>query len=327
VRRGRDRFWSHDKQSQDKYDAYWTLYECLLAVCKLIAPFTPFLAEAIWRNLAGVFGGRAEESVHLCDYPTGDAAAIDGVLSERMRLLRDIASLGRSARVDAKLRVRQPLALVEVVLASDQHQAWLEAHDELLREELNVKRIEYTTRGEQYINYEVVPNFKRLGPRVGKLMPKVKQAVTQADGAKLLAELTAKGKVTLDVGEPVVLDAEDIQVRLQAKPGWAAAQGPSCVVVLSTDLSPELLREGLARDVVRLVNDGRKALGCAYNARIEIGVVGASDELRLAIDENRGYITAETQADRLVFAALPGIEGVEHEIAGQALTLYVRVVE
>ncbi|MEQ8788578.1 MAG: isoleucine--tRNA ligase [Pirellulaceae bacterium] len=332
VRRSRSRYWSADRQSQDKLDAYWTLYECLLTTCKMIAPFTPFLAEAMWRNLAGVFGKRAMESVHLCDFPTGDASVVDAVLSERMELLRDIASLGRSARVDAKLRVRQPLAQVEVVLASDAHQKWLEAHDELLREELNVKQIDYTTQGEQYITYNVVPNFKRLGPRVGKLMPKVKKAITEADGGKLLAELTATGKATLrvgenGVGETIELDNEDIEVRLQAKEGWAAAQGKSCVVVLSTDLTPELLREGLARDVVRLVNDRRKALDCAYNARVEIGVVTDSDELKLALEENRETIMSETQAEKLVCEQLSDCDGVEHELAGEKLTLHVRVVE
>ena len=122
VRRNRDRFWSGDQQAEDKLDAYWTLYECLLTLSKLIAPFVPFLAETMWQNLAGVFGDRAVESVHLCDYPLADAALIDQQLSERMQLLREIASLGRSARMNAKLKVRQPLALVEVILADDTHQ-------------------------------------------------------------------------------------------------------------------------------------------------------------------------------------------------------------
>ncbi len=191
MRRNRDRFWSGDQQADDKVDAYWTLYECLLTLSKLIAPFVPFLAEAIWQNLAGVFGARAVESVHLCDYPQPDAALIDAQLSERMQLLREIASLGRSARMNAKLKVRQPLALVEVILANDTHQAWLQQHDELLCEELNVKEIAYTTEGEKYISYLVQPNFKRLGPRVGRLMPAVKKALANADGARLLGRTEA----------------------------------------------------------------------------------------------------------------------------------------
>ncbi|MCA9228670.1 MAG: class I tRNA ligase family protein, partial [Planctomycetales bacterium] len=245
VRRSRDRFWSDDKQSPDKLDAYWTLYESLLATSKLIAPFTPFLAEAMWRNLTGVFGDGAMESVHLCDYPAADSAAVDAVLSERMKLLREIASLGRAARMDNKLKVRQPLAKVEVILAGAEHQAWLETHDALLRDELNVKQVDYTKQAEQYIDYQVQPNFKRLGPRIGKLLPAVKKALGEADGGRLLSELNDTGKVALAAGgETVELDQDDIQVRLQAKPGWAAAQGRGCVVVLSTELTPELLREG-----------------------------------------------------------------------------------
>ncbi len=178
VRRSRDRYWSEDKQSTDKSDAYWTLYECLLTVSKLIAPFVPFVAETVWRNLAGSFGDRAVESVHLCDYPVVDPQRVDALLSDRMQLLREIASLGRSARMHAKLKVRQPLAKVEVILAESEHQPWLEAHEELLREELNVKAVEYTVEADQYISYQVQPNFKRLGPRLGKLMPAVKKLLS-----------------------------------------------------------------------------------------------------------------------------------------------------
>ena len=150
VRRNRDRFWSGDEQSADKLDAYWTLYECLLTLSKMIAPFVPVSwPSPCGRTWPACSATRAVESVHLCDYPLADPALIDGVLSERMQLLREIASLGRSARMNAKLKVRQPLALVEVILASDTHQAWLEAHHELLREELNVKEIAYTTRGRE----------------------------------------------------------------------------------------------------------------------------------------------------------------------------------
>jgi isoleucyl-tRNA synthetase len=326
VRRSRDRFWSGEKQSSDKLDAYWTLYQCLLTTSKLVAPFTPFLAETLWQNLAGIFGNRAVESVHLCDYPCGDASAVDDLLSDRMRLLREIASLGRSARMDAKLKVRQPLAKVEVILVNTAEQPWLEAHDALLCDELNVKQIEYTKDADKYISYQVQPNFKRLGPRVGKLMPAVKKALNETDGGKLLAQLTANGKVSLNVsGEVVDLDHEDIQVRLQAKPGWAAAQGPACVVVLSTDLTAELVREGLARDLVRLVQDRRKELDCQYTDRIEVGVVTQSEELRTAILENTDFIQAETLAVQLLLQPIESAQAAQHELGEIQLVLYVKV--
>lgn len=328
VRRSRNRFWAADKESPDKLDAYWTLYECLVTTAKLIAPFTPFVAEALWRNLSGVFGERMLESVHLCDYPQPQRKEGANLLGFNMRTLREIVSLGLSVRMANKLKVRQPLTKVEVILPNEIEQSWLRRYDELLRDELNVKAVEYTTEAEKYITYQVQPNFKNLGPRIGKLLPHVKQALGKADGGKLLAELTATGKVTLDLdGEKVELDNEDIQVRLQAKPGWAAAQGANVVVVLATELTPALVAEGLARDFVRLVQDRRKDLGLDFTDRIEIGVVGASADLQRAIEQHREFLCGETLATRLVFEAVPSVEPIEAEIGDENVTVYVsRVV-
>jgi isoleucyl-tRNA synthetase len=300
VRRSRDRFWASDKESQEKLDAYWTLYECLVTIAKVIAPFTPFLAEALWRNLAGVFGGRALESVHLTDYPIADTKVIDETLSARMQLLREIASLGRSARMDNKLKVRQPLSKVEVILSEPTHQPWLQQHDALLRDELNVKQIEYTEDATKYITYQIQPNFKRLGPRIGKLLPECKRVLGAADGGQLLAQMQAQGTVDLQIGgETITLDGEDLQVRLQAKPGWAAAQGRGVVVVLSTEVTPELIREGYANDLVRAIQDQRKELALDYTDRITISIVADDPEVTAAIKEHRTFIAGETLCDAI----------------------------
>jgi isoleucyl-tRNA synthetase len=327
VRRSRERFWKEEKRDKDKLDAYWTLYECLVTAAKLIAPFTPFLAEAIWRNLAGAaFGPRAVESVHLCDYPTGDPDRIDETLAERMALGREISSLGRAARTAAKIKVRQPLGKVEIVLADATHRAWLESYDAIVREELNVKEIEYLESADQYVAYTVLPELKRLGPRLGKRLPAVKQALGNADAAKLLAELRAKGHVVLALADgDVLIDENDVQIRMQARPGWTAAQGPRCVVVLSTELSADLIREGIAREVVRAVQDRRKELGLRYTDRIAVGVVSESAELRSALAEHSDYIRAETLAVALVPEPVPGAESVPTVIADQAAALYVAV--
>jgi isoleucyl-tRNA synthetase len=328
VRRSRDRFWASDKADRAKRDAYWTLYECLLTLAKLTAPFTPFLAESLWRNLAGTFAGGARTSVHLCDYPAAaDDAEFDRLLSERMQLLRSIASLGRSARMDNKLKVRQPLANVQVILSDTQHQAWLEAHGELLREELNVKQIEYTREAQKYIQYQVQPNFKRLGPRIGKHLPAVKAALQQGDPAQFMTSLQQTGLLRLEVaGEVIELDRDDIQVRLEARPGWAAAQSPGCVVVLSTDLTPDLLREGIAADMIRTIQERRKELACRYTDRIAVGIAGASGELTAAIEQFRDLTCQETLANSISLAPIADAEGVEREIADQQITLYVRTV-
>ena len=324
VRRSRKRFWSSDKASQSKLDAYWTMYECLVATSKLIAPFVPFMAETIWQNLASPFAGRASESVHLCDYPTVQEELVDEQLSTRMRLLRTVASLGLSARMDSKIKVRQPLAKVEVILAEADHQAWLETHDELLRAELNVKQVAYTKDADKYITYEVLPNFKRLGPRVGKQMPAVKRELAGADGSQLLAQLTAEGRIVLDLdGQQIELDNDDIQVRLKAKEGWAAAQCSDCVVVLSTELSDSLVREGYARDLVRFIQDRRKQLRCEFADNIDVAIVTASEDVRLAVSENQEYITRETLAKTLTFDNLADVEPAEHQLADEQVSVFV----
>jgi isoleucyl-tRNA synthetase len=329
VRRSRDRFWSGG-QSAEKSDAYWTLYECLLTTCKLIAPFTPFLAEEMWQNLAvAAFAGKnAAESVHLCDYPTGDKSAIDEALSERMALAREIVSLGRSARMGAKLKVRQPLAQVEVVMVDNVHQAWLEEHAALVCDELNVKRVEFTGKADQYITYSVLPDLKRLGPRLGKRLPAVKKLLAEADGGKLLTELESKGNVAIDLPDgPISLDKEDIQVRLQAKEGWAAAQGKYCVVVLSTELTPELIAEGNARELVRVIQDRRKEMDCQFTDRIRVGIETDSPELKAAVEQFRDYLQGETLAVEIVFKTLPGVEGIDVKVGDYAMKLFIDVVK
>ncbi|MCC6491439.1 MAG: class I tRNA ligase family protein [Pirellulales bacterium] len=326
VRRSRDRFWAADKTSPDKLDAYETLYECLVTTAMMIAPFTPFLAESLWQNLAAaVHGKEVEESVHLCDYPAPDEAAVDVPLSERMNLVRHIASLGRQARTSAALKVRQPLARVEVILADATHQKWLEEHADVIADELNVKQVEFSDQPQKYVDHEVLPNFKLLGPKLGKLMPKVKPALANMSGSELLANIRDNGKIDLVIdGQPIALAADEVEVRLQAKPGWTAANDKGVVVVLATEVTPELLREGLARDLVRVIQDRRKELGCEFTDRIEVGAVTDSAHMKAAIDEFRNYIMQETLAESLRLEALSQVESVETQVGDAGATLYIR---
>ena len=333
VRRSRDRFWAKDTKDPNKLDAYWTLYECLATLAKLAAPFVPFITETIWQELTEPFrnnGVAVPESIHLCDYPEQCQALCDSVLHRRMEVLRQIASQGLSARMGAKLKVRQPLSGVTVVLTSDQDQAWLETHAELLKTELNVRDVTFTLDAEEYVTYQVVPNFKLLGPRVGKLMPKVKKAFGEADGGAMLAALTADGKSSIEVeGQSIELTSEDVEVRLKAKEGWAAAQGAGVVVVLATELTPELVRAGIARDQVRLVQDQRKANDYERTDRIELIVCTDSDEARQAVEENREYICRETLAAELTVKPLADAEDdfVERTIGEIVVKIGMRVVK
>lgn len=325
VRRSRDRFWSSQSLEGSKLEAYWTLYECLLTVNKVIAPFVPFVAEELWSNLASVFEDQAAESVHLTDFPVACPALIDRDLSQRMAILREIASLGLRARTEAKLRVRQPLAKVEVVLNSDQHLSWLESHREILEGELNVKSLHFTTSGQEYVNYEVIPNFPRLGPRYGKSLPQIKAFLAQGSGGEFLQQLQTTGTIKFMVaGQAVELTADDVQVRLNAKPGWAAAQGRTCVVVLSTDLDDALIQEGQAKDVVRLIQNRRKEMGLEYTDRIRVGWLTDHAALSQAIATWREHIASETLAVDVQAAALPEAPAQDCTVDAVALTLYVQ---
>lgn len=332
VRRGRDRFWAGE-WTTEKADAYWTLYECLLTTAQLIAPFVPFVADAIWRNLAYEgSGGAAHKSVHLCDFPVGDPSAIDVRLSERMNLAREIASLGRAARMSAKLKVRQPLEKVEVVLADRSHLDWLREHDALIAEELNVKRVEFPPRADQYITYTVLPDLKRLGPRLGKRLNQAKKALSEADPSTLLAALESTGSVSLQLAgdgsapaETITLDRLDLQIRLQAKPGWSAAQGAGAVVILSTEITEALSQEGLAREITHAIQGARKDGGFAYTDRIVVELKTDSPELREAATIHSAYIQAETLATRfeIVKSQVAGDEAA-NKIAGHDCILAAR---
>ncbi len=221
--------------------------------------------------------------------------------------------------MESRLKVRQPLSLVEVTLADGQHQAWLESHDEILREELNVKEIRYSSGSSPYIEYQVQPNFRKLGPKLGALLPKVKQHLAATDGSQLLKEMTEHGKINLHFGnEQVSLDGEDIQVRLQAKSGWAAAQGKNCVVVLATELSQELVLEGIANDLIRGIQDLRKKSQLQFTDRIAVAVQSAANDVSDSLKMYREKVMRETLAIRLELesdvASAQIVEAGEHEV-------------
>jgi isoleucyl-tRNA synthetase len=197
--------------------------------------------------------------------------------------------------MESKLKVRQPLSRVEVTLANDVHIDWLRSHDDIVREELNVKEIHYTSGSSPFVTYSVQPNFRKLGPRVGPLLPKLKTILAAASGADLMDQMSRLGKILLTIdGKELELDDQDIQVRLSAKEGWAAAQGKSCVVALNTELTPELIRDGIAKDAIRLIQDLRKRRQCNYTDRISVQILVTDQALADALTGHQELIAGET---------------------------------
>ncbi len=336
VRRSRDRFWAAGRADGGpdtdpaKLEAYWTLYETLLTLTRLAAPFVPFVTEELWRNLATVpFGDRVPTSVHLTDYPMARADLVDGDLVRRMALVREIASLGRAARANARLKVRQPLAKVEVIVADARADdvRWLEAHADLVCDELNVKQFEICREPDRYIARVVLPDLKKLGPRLGKDLPRARDALAKADAVALLTALQQHGRaeVPLAGGGVAVVERDDVLVRTTAKPGWTAAESPLAVVVVASELTADLVAEGLVREVVHAVQTQRKALDLEFTDRIELAFATDSADLRAALEAHRDYVAAETLAVRATVAAGAG-DGESVDIDGHPLTISIRTV-
>ena len=301
VRRSRRRFW-RSAASADTRSAFLTLWECLVTVAQLTAPFTPFVADEIYTNLTGPDPG-APDSVHLSDWPESVVERADDGLRRRMALVRRLVTLGRSARTNAKVRVRQPLAKALVVMPRSEV-ADLDGLEGMISEELNVKSIEVVGGLEELVSYTVKPNFKQLGPRFGAKVRGIARALAAADARALVTTLEESGEAQLAVdGESIVLQAEDLDVRVEGREGFALAQEAAYGVALDVELTPELVAEGLAREVVRAVQDLRKAAGLAVEDRIELWL-GAGDH-RVAIERHRDFIASEVLATSMHLDAAP----------------------
>ncbi|MDR1479811.1 MAG: isoleucine--tRNA ligase [Planctomycetaceae bacterium] len=340
VRRNRDRFWSSTNADDpqkiaSKHDAYWTLYECLIIVTKLIAPFVPFLAESIWHRLVDVEAGGLE-SVHLSDYPTADNNLINEKMLREIRLMREIVSLGRAARSNEHLKVRQPLSEMKVMFANKDITKIFWDSDvidnvRVIQDELNIKGMRVLEDKEdfkEYVSFLLQPDFKKLGQKLLGRLPEVKKILNESDGGELLAEMEKNQKVVLKLqdGNEVIINPDEIQIRLQAKSGWAAAQGNDCVVILSTELTDELLSEGRAREIVRIIQDQRKELNLQYTDRILVGIETESQVLGESLGKFCDTIKTETLAVDLKKSTLPNTKTIQSKIDNENLTISIQII-
>jgi isoleucyl-tRNA synthetase len=304
VRRARRRFWGAERGAgaTDKVAASLTLHHCLVTVAKLLAPFTPFVTEELWQNLAAGRDG-APESVHLADYPVPDQAAVDADLDERMQAVRDVVSLGRTIRTDARVRVRQPLARAVVHYPGDRDR--LAPLLDLVVDELNVKAVEFAESAEELGRWRAKPDYRVLGPRLGAKVKDVAVALAKDDGSTATA-LARGERVTMDLpGGPVELGPDDVDLTQETREGWGVGAESGLTVALDLEVTPDLRMEGLAREMVRLVQDARKAAGLDVTDRIELGVEGGEDVDR-ALRTHGQYVAGETLSVRLETAPLHG---------------------
>ncbi|MBA3470303.1 MAG: isoleucine--tRNA ligase [Herpetosiphonaceae bacterium] len=303
VRRNRRRFWGSE-MSADKQGAYRTLYTCLTTVARLMAPFTPFVAESMYRNLeAGAPG--AAESVHMAHWPTVDPTLLDENLIRETDLLMKAVSLGRAARKNAGVRIRQPLSDLLVRLPRGER---LSQFVDDLRDELNIKEIRWLGVGDGVVEYRFKPNLRTVGKKFGKQVPALREALVALSGpaAAAAAEKVEAGEafdLTVD-GVTLTLAAEDVLMEATSPEGYTVAESEGVLVALVTTITDELRREGVAREIVRSLNDARKSADLAITDRI-VATLEPKESLHLAevLAEHGAYIKAETLCDFLHIAA------------------------
>ncbi len=295
VRRNRRRFWKSTDQA-DKQAAYLTLYECLVATTKLMAPLVPFLAERVYQNLVRRVDDGAPLSVHMATWPEALPEWQDDELLSDIDVVQKVVGLARAARNTSGVRTRQPLARLLVRAPDDRSQRALDGHREQILEELNVKSLEFIARDAGLVNYRIKPNLPVLGKRYGKLLPVIRTALAEADGAAIAGAVARGDTFSLEAGgETLELGTDDVLVETSSAEGYACGEDGGFLTALDTSLTDELVREGLARELVRAVQEARKQAGLEVSDRIVLGVSGTAG-VEACLSEHIDYLMAETLA-------------------------------
>lgn len=295
VRRNRRRFWKSDDLA-DKTAAYHTLYECLSEVTLLMAPFIPFIAENLYQNLVRSIDTDAPDSVHMASWPTVREHEQNEVLLSEIDVVQKVVSLGRAARAQSGVRTRQPLGRLLVRAPSESAIAAVMTHAQQVREELNIKEIEAVARDASLIEYRIKPNLPVVGKKYGKQVPAIRQALSQSDG-DAIASAVAAGEtfeITVD-GEILTLAEEDVLIESASAAGYSCAEESGYLVGLDTALTPELETEGLARELIRTVQEARKQAELDVSDRIVLGIQGGPG-VSEALSVYQSLIMSETLA-------------------------------
>ena len=306
VRRNRRRFWKSD-DGDDKQAAYLTLYECLDIIQKMIAPFMPFLAEAIYQNLSRC-SDSPQQSVHLAEWPSFNPDYLDDGLVNEMDVVQAVVGLGRSCREESRVRVRQPLSRMLVSTHDSSARKAIDKHRSQILEELNVRNIEFIESGAELVSYTVKPNFPRLGKRYGKLMPAIKTALGSSDPGQIVEQVQHGTAFCMEIdGHNVEFEPGDIVIETSSAEGFASSSAQGYLVALDTTLDHGLLVEGIARELVRTVQDARKSADLQISDRIILSIDGSA-LVANALQDHRDYIMAETLATELVETLEKGFE-------------------
>ena len=311
VRRSRARFWAKGME-QDKINAYMTLYTALVTLAKAAAPMVPFITENIYRNLVCSIDKSAPESVHLCDYPVADEKFIDSELEKNMDAVLKIVVLGRAARNAANIKNRQPVANMFV-----KAETLPEFFVEIIQDELNVKKVEFRADMGEFIKYNIKPNFRVLGKKVGKRMNEIKNALEKLDGAAAKLELDKNGELKLG---DIILTPEDIEITITQSEGFNCQSESDVAIALSTILTPALIEEGFVREIISKIQVMRRESNFEVTDRIKIFASG-NDKLAKIITNNEKEIKNVTLANEIIFST--GDNAKIWDINGEKISLAV----
>lgn len=303
VRLNRKRFWGGE-MDKDKLSAYQTLYTCLETVACLMAPFSPFFSDRLYLDLTSVTRGN-EKSVHLAEFPKYDASSVDKQLEQRMQLAQTVTSMVLALRRKASLKVRQPLSRIMIPVNSEEMRSDLDAMSSLVLSEVNVKEMQLLDASESILVKRVKPNFKKLGPKFGKSMKQVAAVIAEMQQSEI-AQLEANGTVTLDMnGTPAEISVSDVDIISEDIPGWLMANEGNITVALDITVTPELLNEGIAREIVNRVQNIRKDRQYDITDKIDI-VIESTEFTDGAVKEFADYISKQVLANSLVIGEICG---------------------
>ena len=323
VRRNRRRFWK-STDPEDKHKAYLTLYECLKAAHELMAPFVPFLAEHVYQNLVKSIDADAPDSVHMVAWPEAEPAWRNDELLHDIGVVQKVVGLARAARGQSGVRTRQPLSRLLVRAPDDAAAKALQDHQEQILEELNVKTIEFIARDAGLVSYRIKPNLPVLGKRYGKLIPAIRKALEEADGAAIASAVARSEEFDIEVGaDTLTLESGDVLIETHSAEGYACAEDGGYLTALDTSLNDKLVNEGVAREIVRSIQDARKQAGLEVSDRIVLGVAG-SGGIETALGEHRDYIMTETLATTWEVGQSDALYADKRELGDEHWTLEFR---
>ena len=303
VRRGRERYWVQG-MTQDKINAYMTLYTALVTLCKCAAPMVPFITEEIYQNIVISVGKDAPESIHLCDYPTVDEKLIDKKLEDDMEEVLDIVVLGRSARNTANIKNRQPLSIMYVKADHELDSFYVD----IIRDELNLKEVRFADNVSDFVAYKFKPQLKTLGPKYGKNLGEIRNNLSALDGHKAMAELEETGelKMTISTGE-IALSKDDLLIETEQKEGFCTLTSNGVTVAMDTALTEELINEGFVREIISKLQTMRKDSGFEVMDHI-IVTIDTDEKLAAVIDANKAQISTDVLANEITCAPNDGKE-------------------